>query len=604
MMTMKISQYLALGLLGVTLLSSCSKDKKNLEQKNNLKPTGKTEVLRATVNVEPLELEGNLRASLKSTGYDVPSLEVTKQELTNGTTKAHWGIKGNGYKHLTVNTSDIISANPKADVNATKLVIEEEGNSKNKFTFYCPVEDSFKPYNQNTAYFALGGELKEGHKLVFKGATSPNAKIKGTKTADRQLNRQIPLMTEILPFNTILGSDNGNKAPTNFKPRGALLGLCFINKCGQKLTIKEITLPKDNGLFFEGSFDMHQITDKKAKFVDEENKEFTYPVEEGELDVVIGNPDKANLPLFHLWGMPKGTELKLSVKMELADGKIVYNTLLITKSFEDGKAYRIPVTLRIQPNPLDYVAPYYVNKEKTDFVRNYDLPTTDVIDDMPLSGIGYFTNLQAVGLFNGSKHFLDGYILPTGNQWRSICPEEYGTVVFELPKSEDSLTEAAQVGQEPVQDYTGDYLAKKDAAGDKFCTSYALRFKGTKWESAWCYSYEGPKNKKKLVIKCVGGLRYSGLKLSDIDNPLFFDKTKHTKRIFPSYGFREIPSSITEIKNRGVYGRCWGADLSGNNSDGKLCQYYLGFRKHGLHVGHAPVSEYHIPVRPFYEKLP
>ncbi len=636
---MKLKNYFAFVLLGGMLLSSCNKDEDIKGDKGNVS-TGKTEIFTASIGTEvgSFELleygadENDARASVTSKGYAVPSLDITKVELENGDYTAHWGVLGDNKTpdEESVLQTYILASLPSIIPSVSSLFVKENAGSKNDLNFYCPVSSELAPYTNKWAYFAFGGK-RNGQYLEFNTTsnTSPNARIVGMKNMEEQTARQIPLMTEVQPFDNLLApmSNPLAHAPkTKFKPRGCLISLCFVNKFSTPITITDIVVAKDNALYFEGRFDMQNSKDgmtnfksdtqsgnKEAKFEGEgENQSFTFPVYADNatttkgytLPRVVGTfaSKKADLPLFHLWGMPRTIgcwdRLKLQVKFKKNGQDCVTRIFRITlpnnRAFVEGKAYRLPIRLNDNSlfrlvgnghNPLDYVAEYDLNRgtkplgnEGVPFVtigsKNYPLshmmphptgfrtshdysPTiTDVTTPgQPENTVGYFNWYEAYVLFNHNKPaWLNDYVLPTKGQWLSILPSYATHIRFDVFQAQTLADESgAVIGAYTVPDGTkSDFITK--LACPSFAT-YALRFKGTPHESAWRYSLERVAGQYKMTIECVGGLQHSGLTLADISSSEFFSSNPATTtRFFSGYGVRRHNSpNLYFTHNLGAY---------------------------------------------------
>ncbi len=626
---MKLKNYFALVLMGVMLLTSCNKDE-DLKGDKGVS-TGKTEVFTASITeVEAFDLleygadEHEARASVKSKGYAVPRLEVSLEELKDSSTQAHWGVLGDSQTPLeeSVPNTKIVVAEPESTPTESTLFFKASTDplKKNVLKFYCPVGDDLKPVSNKWAYFAVGGE-RNGQYLEFNKEhnTSPNAKIVGIMKDEPQLARQIPLMTDVMAFNKILGE---GKTKVKLKPRGCLIGLCFVNKLDEDITITDIVVPKYNALYFEGKFDMQNSTEsttapysinfknstctdnRQTKFdggeIKDEEEFYPYPVydnntttNKGYVLQPVGASSitqniKDNLPIFHLWGMPRTSgcgQDRLSFYVKFTKGgtelktRIFSITLPRNKAFKEGKSYRLaillnekalPTTYGSGRNPLMYVAENSVNRgaslgpadplmpefltdlrpHPTGFVNHYNMPTTgDVRTHLP-TDVGYFTFNEAIALFDSSNPaycpFLANYVLPTLEQWNSIVPSydkgEYYIVFKDSPRDPNFLEKALKkrvvndkmikIGSEAARTYNSDFITKAECP---YYVTYALRFKGTPHESAWRYSWSYTRNA--MIIECIGGFQYSGKKLIDISYPEFFSENTHTvKRIFPAYG--------------------------------------------------------------------
>ncbi len=613
---MKLKNYFALGLMGITLLSSCSQEAELKGEKGSVS-TGKTTTFATDIQseIEAVELHSyasdnnEARAIIYSDGYTIPRLDVTEDELgyyAKHSETAHWGVLGDSQRpqHESVSQDNVVTARLEALPNVSTIFFNAGAGAKNKneFTFYCPVKDELNnpltsPVDNKWAYFALGGHRK------YKGADNsyssnarylsyfPNDKtnIVGIKKGEDSF-RELPLMTDVMAFNKILGE---GKEKVKFKLRGCLVGLCFINKLGEDITLEEIILPEDNALYFRGSFDMETDTDgnsfrtstcgdtnKQARF-EGENSKLTLLLEAGETVGIatkewsqMSREDKDNSKLYYLWGMPRTEGLcydRLKFQIKFRKGTSTKSSFTRTfhislpkgEPFKENKAYRLPVVIENKNlvdvvgsghNPLDYVAEYVVRKDCNDFVTDYHIPSSNYNLWNPVKDPGLFSLQASIDLFNGSKAWLDNYFLPSKEHWQSIVPladtdikvfpPSFRYIHWNKFHSQRNLKQDARVGlNAPVKKYESDFITISECP--RYVT-YALRFKGTKWESAWRYSFEtNDLGQKRVVIKCVGGLQYLGKKLADISYPeFFFDNPKTTTRILPAYGrFCDVPKT-------------------------------------------------------------
>ncbi len=594
---MQLKNYFALGLLGVTLLSSCNKDE-DLKGDNGVS-TGKREVFTASISeVETFDLleygadEHEARASITSKGYAVPRLEVSLAELADGSTQAHWGVLGHNRTpdEESVPNTKVTTTEPENLPTESTLFFKAstKPNDKNELKFYCPVSDDLNstssPVTNKWAYFAVGG-VRNGQYLEFNKAhhTSPNARIVGITKDKTQTARQIPLMTEVMSFKKILGED---KETVTLNPRGCLIGLCFVNKFEQDITIKELIVPRYNALYFEGKFDMqkssgNRTVDFKASTCTDNNEQtkfdvkaiegkeepYTFPVfadntaiETGySLAKVTGSfaSEKDNLPLFHIWGMPRTSgcgEDRLSFRVRFTKKvgtetkefttRMFSITLPKNSAFEEGKAYRLPITLNekalpntfgTNDNPLKHIAEHAVRKDGQALITDYHInPSTNYQHWGYQTDIGFYNWFQARAIFHPSRPLSKDYYFPNIYQWQSIVPYQRNRFLVNFFRAQGILTlrEAAQVGQTQRRNYDSEYLTVAECPD---YVTYALRFKGTDYESAWRYSYD--KEKRAAIVQCLGGFRDSGKKLKEFAYPEFFsDNPVTVVRVFPSYG--------------------------------------------------------------------
>ncbi len=404
-----LNKYLGLAVMAVVLLTSCNKGvERDLEEAklNGEKEISKKEVF--TGFVSPYgqidDDESDFRASLLRKGYPVPIMDVTKAELKEGKTKAHWGVMGDNVNCQIVNTlnpNNVLEKKAGA-VTETSLYVEEgKGANKNKFTFYCPVSKQLgtpaSPYSEKWAYFAFGGENIDNRYIDFSGDTAPNKRVIGITNSNedifrKDIERQIPLMTDVMSFKKLLGKE---KEEVTLEPRGVLLSLLFVNKMNRKFKLKRIQFYQDNLVFFEGKFDMQKApehsenegfhtskysSNMKANFIGK-TEQCTYHIygwesswwlgwttslKEGcdipKISSSVGDKvayAKQNAPLFHIWGMPRigsgKKELYFKIFVELGGSKHEERAIYRPKlgddvDLEEGKVY--PVIIEV--NEVDF----------------------------------------------------------------------------------------------------------------------------------------------------------------------------------------------------------------------------------------------------------
>ncbi|KXB33959.1 hypothetical protein HMPREF1869_01366 [Bacteroidales bacterium KA00251] len=148
-------------------------------------------------------------------------------------------------------------------------------------------------------------------------------------------------------------------------------------------------------------------------------------------------------------------------------------------------------------NPLRYVAEYNINKAGDGFVT--DKYATNVS--------GYFQTVMAMRLFANTTIGGKPYHLPSREEWQSIFPSMKVVdkadpkditqapllgISFKEPFSKTSSEEVEVAGERVVchQEMKG--------LGDNKC--YALRYKGTKYQSAWKYEFVKINNYQVLQI--------------------------------------------------------------------------------------------------------
>ncbi len=315
---------------------------------------------------------------------------------------------------------------------------------------------------------------------------------------------------------------------------------------------------------------------------------------------------------------------KFTVKMDVNQGnKAIKYNFIIDVSASDSRKFTLiqnpnPLSLSEQQSkrntPLDYVAEgLAINKRLTGFVPDASF-YYGVYADAYVSGLdeidpAFLSFEDANKLFR--EDFMKNYTLPTRHQWCSIFPyynydASVQYVQFKQVQGRRTLREIAQVGPYEAQEYQSEYLTKKE--GSEYVT-YARRFIGTKWESAWRYSrkrykdffWHDNRDKKRydFEIRCV---KTNGSSLSSVSSPNFFKGANVTIRIFPAYGECNTSGRIdgvglvSELQTSTDLGVDFGTEEGYRQSN----------RVRQTSDGIWTSSNYHIlkrVVRPFYKSL-
>lgn len=180
-------------------------------------------------------------------------------------------------------------------------------------------------------------------------------------------------------------------------------------------------------------------------------------------------------------------------------------------------------------NPLAYVAEYNINPEGTGFVT--DLYATNVS--------GYFDFDTAVAKFSSFEQDGVKYHLPSEDESKAIIPCDARTlnadnitrVPFSFPVDALNLSENVVIAKKSIvclQDFKG--------SGNSVC--YALRFKGTKYQSAW--KYECVKEGEFQVMRITTRNVTDGVTIAKVATPEFWQQnnTADVVRIFPASGYK------------------------------------------------------------------
>ena len=205
---------------------------------------------------------------------------------------------------------------------------------------------------------------------------------------------------------------------------------------------------------------------------------------------------------------------------------------------KDFPAQAQDIIIRRGENPLAYVAEYNINKTGDGFV-------TDMYDP---NVSGYYNFDDAVAKFR--TIYLNGafYYLPSFDNWKAIVPSnEIITFNPYVPRSKSNYSESVVVAGKSInclQDI-------KRVAGEYACC--ALRFKGTKYQSAWKYEYVEANNNNwwRISSRTVA----DGVTIDDIANESFWQQNSADDivRIFPKWSRSMYWSSSSSSSPTGAW---------------------------------------------------
>ncbi len=620
------------------------------------------------------EAEDDLRATLhfKGTNNVAKTTLKAKNFGKKGNLKAYWGvIYGNNENAVEVCKDAVTTepANPNALTESTVYFQGTETSTIQSKRIKMYAVDNVNLSNITKAIMLLDGKA-EGSKVHFTKAKGcdPNERIEGVAKDASQEGRHIPIMTELKDINDMKPSSPNNK-DVKFTPRGSLIGLCLMNKTGGDMIVTGIVVPKSGALDFAGSFDWSK--DGKPSFTKDYGTDtesaLVFPVYQNSTATDKGYTIKNNnveAPCFFVWGFQaeakKGQPFQVQIRYKTASNSTEKTTRTFTvyaptskivtteKKFDDGYAYNVVLTINESNNtggsegtdwgngdtlpndsdnpyypfsisqkntPLDYVAEApAINKVGTGFVLNHNTPAIDVIADMLSNEVGYYTFDEAVEMFEPANKpaFLKNYVLPTKEQWQAIFPSQQDPVCIpvktkQMVNNSIPLTEKAQVGSEAIQEYQSEYISKEENGQIK---TYALRFKGTKWESAWYYARQNFSFKNTpLVIKCIL-VKGQNLSLGDIADDTFFEGKAVTVRTLPNYASVNITTpELSAILWRGedpnppAAGYYFSSTLAKDNKR----YYHVGFGTEYSSVNLNSlntITTRKMVIRPFYKQLP
>ncbi|MDY3111783.1 MAG: hypothetical protein SOW36_03960 [Porphyromonas sp.] len=176
--------------------------------------------------------------------------------------------------------------------------------------------------------------------------------------------------------------------------------------------------------------------------------------------------------------------------------------------------------------PLAYLAEYNVNAEGTDFVTTQDLDVS-----------GYFSYENAVKKFTNITIAGKKYHLPSKEEWMAIVPvassgDDY--LSFTSSFRQNDVSETVVINGESISstnDYRGGSVSSNKA--------HALRFKGTKYVSAWRYESMLLNDKRvlKITVRPLDG-KANNVTVDDIAKPEFWESNTESDivRILPASG--------------------------------------------------------------------
>lgn len=213
--------------------------------------------------------------------------------------------------------------------------------------------------------------------------------------------------------------------------------------------------------------------------------------------------------------------------------------------------------------PLNYVAEYNVAQDGISFATS-----------QANNASGYFTWDDAVAKFSNITIAGKSYHMPSREEWYAIAPNWVGKrpyIVFDTNGVEEykDKSETVVVNGETITS-TNDYYSE----GGKVC--YAIRFKGTKYHSAWVYSYADNQygGGKILIVLARPIEEGSEVTIKDIMTNSFWDKDKDKDvlRVFPACGSNTSGTGQKgDMLTVGEYGYYWAG-----TSDYKG-YYFMGF---------------------------
>lgn len=404
----------------------------------------------------------------------------------------------------------------------------------------------------------------------YTATLTPNKDVKGyfflnMETNDPTLDQMMQMMRipDLKHYIVQLGADFNTHKPhegvqksvmTDFKPGTSYtVYVVLIDADGQYSDVQKFTVTTEKKGTSETahvSIEVKDITKTEATVVNtpdantatyrETIVEKALYNEENIIKYLQETPDNMSLPYLsgpytYTWSdLKPGTAYYAVAMAKNADGKwgpltkVEFSTLSTNQT----------VTL-----PLAYLAEYNVNPEGTDFV------TTQALDVS-----GYFSYENAVKKFTNITIAGKKYHLPSKEEWMAIVPvassgDDY--LSFTSPFRHNDVSETVVINGESISstnDYRGGSVSSNKA--------HALRFKGTKYVSAW--RYESMLLNDKRVLKITArplDSKANKVTVDDIAKPEFWESNTESDivRILPASG----SSSYGKARWQGSDGFFW-----------------------------------------------
>ncbi len=589
------------------------------------------------------EAKDSPRAMIISKGYSVPKLNVTKEEFKANAIPAHIGVMGNNQENIFKSTLNILDSKPSKITEDAFLITQGASiTDPTLINMYCQLPQTLTT-DKSYAWLALDGKLV-ANKLVYNSAngTSPNAIVKGIKNTNVDDARHLPIITNIVPFNRLFAPLT--KKSIRFNPRGVLVGISLINQLDESITLKSITFPEDNALFFEGSFDCQKdmegkayksalvsnANEAKAMLFEGENKSVTIPVKQDTNATLVSQSGKTvnaslkeSLPLFYVWGFPNNGIATLKVKLSFSkNGKDVeskvLNIAIPSAGFEEGKAYRLPIKLNedgIQApemiNPLAYVADFNINRDGIGFATH-----NNVVEDPKNSAegdTGYFTLNEAKNLFK-TNSYLNNYCLPEENDWYVAV---FGGVLrFPANSEGERFSKLDVIVRSNEARINETYIAKSNnvqisklvypigryypSKKSPFSIAYLIRFEGTIFHSAWKYEIIASKFNKygiptnaKFVVQSRSIKDGSSTTIETITEKDYFN---HNDVVTKEFALNGIPEWTSSGKPHESY-ESYPTDYIGSNIEYMTGTIIKSFGEWGLRVYSFIAKEDHFNTK-------
>ena len=200
--------------------------------------------------------------------------------------------------------------------------------------------------------------------------------------------------------------------------------------------------------------------------------------------------------------------------------------------YEDNDVWNAEQAEQIKRiNPLAYVAEYNIDKNGTDFVT--DLYDTNVG--------GYYDFDTAVTKFSHITISGEEYHLPSKDEWVGIIAGNRDRTNIWFNRNVSKRDQEIAV---VVAGKSRNCLQDVEGTGNNEC--YALRFKGTVFQSAWKYEYIKVNNYQ--VMRITSRIVADGVTIEDVIKGNFWtqNNSRDIVRIFPACG---MEGSVSNYKN-------------------------------------------------------
>ena len=282
----------------------------------------------------------------------------------------------------------------------------------------------------------------------------------------------------------------------------------------------------------------------------------------------------------------------------VAAGDLTVPFTLEAKHAESGTVQTFECK-RIGSNPLLYMAEYYLNRACDGFQLSdeaYDNTCFELYDE----AIVKFKSFEIDGI---------KYHLPTYEEWKSVF-SDYEDFFEEYPDKEKSglFTETVSLGGASIN-CTQEFLLGKTSG-----TFYAIRYKGSPYESVWRYyrveanaskslPYGGGDAKASTIVECKLA---KGKTLEEIAKESFWQQPNllPVVRKIPIYCTGYIGSDGKMYPTESIYHLTGSLMCADKKPDRRMLQlsYSFGYMKHQDSLDEY-YRDYYIPVRLFRDTL-